>query len=62
MAILGVDHATPYRPGQPSRSAGAARALRGALRGYTLNRDHYDFDLGGLPPPSRSIAATSRAT
>jgi agmatinase len=50
MAVLGVDHATPYRPGVASHSAGAPRAIRRALVGYGANRDHYDFDLGGLPP------------
>ena len=50
IAILGAPHATPYRPGEASHSAGSPATLRQALTGYACNRDHYDFDLGGLPP------------
>jgi agmatinase len=50
MAVLGVDHATPYTPGVPSHAAGAAGAIRRALVGYGSHRDHYDFDIGGVPP------------
>jgi agmatinase len=50
IGILGVPHATPYRPGEPSHSAGAPQTLRETLTGYAGNRDHYDFDLGGFPP------------
>jgi agmatinase len=50
IGILGAPHATPYRSGQPSHSAAAPQTLREALTGYACNRDHYDFDLGALPP------------
>jgi agmatinase len=50
IAILGVDHATPYDPGKPSHSAGGAAALREALAGYNRLPEHYDFDLDGLRP------------
>jgi agmatinase len=50
IGILGAPHATPYRRGEPSHSAAAPRALREALAGYARNPDHYDFDLGALPP------------
>jgi agmatinase len=50
IGILGAPHATPYRPGEPGHSAAAPQALREALTGYARNPDHYDFDLGGLPP------------
>jgi agmatinase len=48
VAILGVPHATPYRIGEVSHAAGAPAALRRALTGYSRDRDHFDFDLGGL--------------
>ena len=50
IGILGAPHATPYRRGEPSHSAAAPQALREALTGYSRNPDHYDFDLGDLPP------------
>jgi len=50
IAVLGVDHATPYDAGKPSHSAGAPAALRAALSGYNRLPDHYDFDIGGLRP------------
>ncbi len=50
IAVLGVEHATPYDKGKPSHSAGAPAALRAALTGYNRLPDHYDFDLGGLRP------------
>jgi agmatinase len=50
IAVLGVDHATPYETGKRSHSAGAPAALRAALTGYNRLPDHYDFDLGGLRP------------
>lgn len=50
IAVLGVDHATPYEPGKPSHSAAAPAALRAALAGYNRLPDHYDFDIGGLRP------------
>ena len=50
IAVLGVDHATPYEAGKPSHSAGAPAALRAALTGYNRMAEHYDFDLGGLRP------------
>ncbi len=50
IGILGAPHATPYRRGESSHSAAAPQALREALTGYARNRDHYDFDLGDLPP------------
>jgi hypothetical protein len=33
IAVLGIDHATPYEKGKPSHSAGAPAALRAALTG-----------------------------
>jgi agmatinase len=50
VAVLGIDHATPYDPGKPSHSAGAPAAIRAALTGYNRLPEHYDFDLGGLRP------------
>lgn len=50
IAVLGVDHATPYEAGKPSHSAGAPAALRAALAGYNRLPEHYDFDIGGLRP------------
>ena len=50
IAVLGVEHATPYRPGEASHSVGAPNALRAALKGYSREPAHYDFDLGGLRP------------
>ena len=50
IAVLGVDHATPYDPGKPSHSAGAPAALRAALSGYNRLVEHYDFDIDGLRP------------
>src|SRR5262249_60133972 len=50
IAILGIPHATPYIPGEASHSARAPGALRAALRGYSTDPAHYDFDLGGLRP------------
>ena len=50
IAVLGVDHATPYDAGKPSHSAGAPAALRAALSGYNRLPEHYDFDIGGLRP------------
>ena len=50
IAVLGVDHATPYETGQPSHSAGAPAALRAALTGYSRLADHYDFDIGSVRP------------
>lgn len=48
--ILGAEHGTSYRPGQPSHTAGAPAALRRALRGYAATRGQYDFDIDRLPP------------
>jgi agmatinase len=50
IAVLGVDHATPYEKGKPSHSAGAPAALRAALTGYNRLAEHHDFDIGGLRP------------
>jgi agmatinase len=50
IAVLGIDHATPYEPGKPSHSAGAPAALRAALTGYGRLADHYDFDIGSVRP------------
>src|SRR4030095_9826482 len=50
IAVLGIDHATPYETGKPSHSAGAPAALRAALTGYSLLADHYDFDIGSVRP------------
>jgi agmatinase len=50
VGILGAPHATPYRRGEPSHSAGAPAALREALTGYARSREQYDFDIGGLTP------------
>ena len=50
IAVLGVDHATPYETGKPSHSAGAPAALRAALTGYSRLADHYDFDIGSVRP------------
>lgn len=50
IAVIGVDHATPYEAGKPSHSAGAPAALRAALAGYNRNPEHYDFDIGGPRP------------
>ena len=50
IAVLGVDHATPYDAGKPSHSAGAPAALRAALIGYGRLADHYDFDIGSVRP------------
>jgi agmatinase len=52
IAVLGIEHATPYETGKPSHSAGAPAALRAALAGYNRLADHYDFDIGGLRPDS----------
>src|ERR687887_649711 len=52
IAVLGIEHATPYESGKPSHSAGAPAALRAALAGYNRLADHYDFDIGGLRPDS----------
>jgi agmatinase len=48
IAVIGIEHATPYEAGKPSHSAGAPAALRAALAGYNRLADHYDFDIGGL--------------
>jgi len=48
IAVLGIEHATPYEKGKPSHSAGAPAALRATLVGYSRLADHYDFDIGGL--------------
>jgi agmatinase len=50
IAVLGIDHATPYETGKPSHSAGAPAALRAALTGYSRLADHYDFDIGSVRP------------
>jgi agmatinase len=50
IAVLGIEHATPYETGTPSHSAGAPAALRAALTGYNRLSDHHDFDIGGLRP------------
>lgn len=50
IAVLGIDHATPYEPGKPSHSAGAPAALRAALTGYGRLAEHYDFDIGSVRP------------
>src|SRR5690242_13097458 len=50
IAVLGIEHATPYEPGKPSHSAGSPAALRAALTTYNRLADHYDFDIGGLRP------------
>jgi agmatinase len=50
VGVLGAPHATPYRPGEASHSAGAPKALREVLTGYSGNREHYDFDIGGFLP------------
>ncbi len=50
IAVLGVDHATPYDAGKPSHSAGAPAVLRAALTGYARLADHYDFDIGSVRP------------
>ncbi|HEX3175062.1 MAG TPA: arginase family protein [Methylomirabilota bacterium] len=52
IAVLGIEHATPYERGKPSHSAGAPAALRAALTNYNRLADHYDFDIGGLRPDS----------
>ena len=36
IAVLGIEHATPYEVGKPSHSAGAPAALRAALTSYNL--------------------------
>ena len=46
MAILGVPCATPYRSVGPY-CAGAPKAIRHAIAGYSSNIHHIDFDLGG---------------
>src|SRR4026207_2269419 len=50
IAVLGIDHATPYETGKPSHSAGAPAALRAALTGDGRLSDHYDFDIGTVRP------------
>jgi agmatinase len=50
IAVLGAEHATPYRVGEPSHSAGGPAALRAALTGYARLGEQYDFDLGGVRP------------
>ncbi len=50
IAVLGIDHATPYETGQASHCAGAPAVLRAALTGYSRLADHYDFDIGGMRP------------
>ena len=40
IAVLGIDHATPYETGKPSHSAGAPAALRAALTGYSRLAEH----------------------
>lgn len=46
IAILGVPTATPYASVGPY-CAGAPKAIREAIAGYSNNLSHYDFDLGG---------------
>jgi agmatinase len=50
IAIVGAEHATPYRAGEPSHCVGAPAALRAALKGYAREPGQYDFDLGGVRP------------
>jgi agmatinase len=50
IAVLGVEHATPYRPGEASHSVGAPAALRAALTWYARLGEHYDFDVGDVRP------------
>lgn len=50
IAVLGIEHGTPYEAGKSSHSAGGPAALRNALTGYARLADHYDFDIGGVRP------------
>ena len=50
IAVLGIDHATPYETVKPSHSAGAPAALRAALTGYSRLADHHDFYTGSVRP------------
>ncbi|NNM72236.1 arginase family protein [Enterovirga aerilata] len=44
VALLGIDEASPYEPGRPSHSAGAAAAIRKASAGLPARRQ-FDFDI-----------------
>jgi agmatinase len=46
IAILGAPCATPYRSVGPY-CAGAPKAIRDAIAGYSANLHHVDFDIGG---------------
>lgn len=44
VAVLGVPHATPYRPGRPSHAAAAPAAIRPAHGLYATDPTRWDFD------------------
>ena len=46
VAVIGVPHATPYKPGEPSHAADAPGAVRRALDWYAANPARWDFDAG----------------
>jgi agmatinase len=50
IAVLGAEHGTPYRKGEPSHTAGAPAAIRAAIKGYGASRGQHDFDLDAIPP------------
>lgn len=47
VAVIGVPHATPYRPGRPSHAAEAPGAIRSALGWYGADTTRWDFDTDG---------------
>jgi agmatinase len=47
IAIIGIPHGTPYRPGNPSHSSLAPKSIRKAAERYSDMLGNYDFDLGG---------------
>jgi agmatinase len=47
IAIIGIPHGTPYRPGETSPSAASPDAVRSASARYATMRDNHDFDLNG---------------
>jgi agmatinase len=46
IAILGADHGSPYKPGEPSHAAGGAAALRRGSQLFAKQLTQVDFDLG----------------
>lgn len=51
VAVLGASEASPYKPGEPSHSAGAPGALREASAEFAPSLGQFDFDLGATMFP-----------